>query len=104
MALLEAGSRKKEPEPFPWGDQAVQAFTAAAAGLGGAKVVLAAVGPVDRKTGAIDPQPMPWLSTAGAELAAGLNLLAAGIPMPEPAIVQEALQHFEAARAALAAG
>jgi hypothetical protein len=104
LALLDRAARGTHPEPFPWLALAERAFVAAASGLDGAALSVAAVGPVDPKTGAVDPQPNPWLATAGAELAAGVNLLAAGPPIPEPAVVRQAMQHFQRAQAQLAAG
>jgi hypothetical protein len=101
LALLHHAGHANHPEPLPWRELATEAFLAAASWLPGTMVTVTAAGPVDPLTGTVDPQPMPWLEAAGAHLAAGMTLLGGGIPMPEPAVLAQAMAHFDAAYKAL---
>lgn len=83
--------------------QATSAFLAAAERLGDTRIQLAEVGFVDRENQVIEPEPHPWLVSAGTDLAGGLTMMQQAVTSPEPTPwIAAGMARFDAAFDALA--
>lgn len=82
--------------------RAQDAFRSAAERLGQASMAVGEVGLADFEQLAINPEPTPWLVSAGIDLAGGLTLMVAALVEPEPdPWIDAAMRRFDAALDAL---
>jgi hypothetical protein len=83
-------------------ERAQTLFLSAAERLGSGAVQVGEVGHYDHKQQVIEPDPEPWLVSAGVDLAGGLRLMLEGVTNPDPTPwIDAGMARFDAALDAL---